>query len=176
MPQFRKWVRLRPAALALLIAGASSNAVARAHDLDVQWDVPARDCPDREQLRAGLAERLGRPLSFGPDARLRLRARIVARDGGYQLQLATRSDQTSDERTLNARTCNELLRASVLIAALSFGQRPLELEPPAPKPARSETRESDAGAADDRSLVRDPGIVLVLRPTPGALCTASPPW
>jgi hypothetical protein len=115
----------------IVIAAALSAApCVRAADLDVAWSAPA-NCPDRESMREGLARRLGRPVSFGPDAPLQLSATITAQQGGYALELQTRSPASSDERHLQARSCNELVRASLVIAALLLGEGPSPPEPAA---------------------------------------------
>jgi hypothetical protein len=102
----------------------------RASDLDLDWAAPAHDCPDREQLRAGLSRRLAREVSFGSDAPVHVVARVEQTAFGYSLTLHTRSARGDDQRTLRARNCNELARASVLIVALLFpdhgGSAPLD--------------------------------------------------
>jgi hypothetical protein len=125
-----------------LICGVASRA--SASDLDVRWDAP-RGCPGREQLREAIARRVGREISFGADAPLHLSAVITAQDGGYELALSTRSQSASEERRLQARTCGELVRASLLIAAvlLSAESDPARVAapvPPTPPQAPNEAR------------------------------------
>jgi hypothetical protein len=96
---------------------------ARASDLDLRWQAPA-DCSDREHLRQALSRKLGREVSLGSDAPLSLSGSIAAESGGYELQLETRSPNGSEERRLQARSCGELVRATLLIAALLLGEGP----------------------------------------------------
>jgi hypothetical protein len=104
----------------IVLAGASRAA---ASDLDVTWSA-ANDCPDREQLRSALSRRLGREVAFGSDAQLHLSGAIEAMDGGYELQLSTRTRTGSEDRRLQARSCAELVRASLLIAELLLSAVP----------------------------------------------------
>ena len=94
-----------------------------ANDLDVRWSAP-RDCPDREGLREGLSRRVGRDVRFGSEAAVGLSGTIVAQGSGYELDLETRSPAGSERRTLQARSCSELARASLLIAALLLSAAP----------------------------------------------------
>ena len=121
-------------ALVLLWSALCARS-AHASDLTVEWDVPPRVCPDREELRSGLSRRLQREVSFGEDARLQLSGRVIAEGSGYSLALRTRSADAVEERSLRARTCNELAQASVLIASLMFAR---QLQP---------NRRADSGAA-----------------------------
>ena len=105
---------------------------ARASDLDLRWQAPA-DCSDREHLREALSRKLGREVTLGSDAPLSVSGSIAAESGGYELELETRSPQGSEERRLQARSCGELVRASLLIAALLLSEGPgwSESTPPA---------------------------------------------
>ena len=114
-------------ALALGLAASLCEArTASASDLDVTWTAP-RDCPDREGLRQGLSRRLGREVVFGSDAPVGVSGSIVAQGSGYELELETRSHAGSERRTLQARSCSELARASLLIAALLLSDAPDDL-------------------------------------------------
>ncbi len=110
-----------PVVSALAVLCAASSALAS--DLDVSWTAP-RDCPDRESLREGLSRRVGREVGFGADAALGVSGTIVAQGSGYELDLETRSAEGSERRTLQARSCSELARASLLIAALLLTEAP----------------------------------------------------
>lgn len=114
-PVFERACRLAIACAALV--GASR---ARASDVRVTWDVPPAVCPDVEHIRRSLSRRLQREVTFGSPAPMTLDAHIHPEDEGYVLRLRTESGQGVELRELRARTCNELVRASVLIAALSF--------------------------------------------------------
>jgi hypothetical protein len=124
---------LRTLGLSAVTAAAMlvwSTHAARADDLAVSWNAPL-GCPDREAMREGLAQRLGRTVTFGEDAALQFSGTITARDGGYALELQIRSPTSAQERQLRARSCNELARASLVIAALLLGAGP-DATPAAP--------------------------------------------
>lgn len=106
-------------AIMCMVLGAGR---AHASDVAVTWDVPRAGCPDVEQLRQGLSRRLQREVTFGAPAPMTLDAHIQPEGEGYLLRLRTESPHGVEQRELRARTCNELARASVLIAALSFTQ------------------------------------------------------
>jgi hypothetical protein len=89
----------------------------RASDVDLSWSAPA-SCPNRESLRDGLVRRLGRPVRIGPDAAVSLSGVITAVGQGYSLALRTRAGDVSEQRTLQARSCGELARASLLVLSL----------------------------------------------------------
>jgi hypothetical protein len=137
MPATRHGVALAPrptgkltVASIAFVAVLTAALAARADDLNVAWSAPT-GCPDRESVREGLAQRLGRPVTFGPDAPLQLSATIAVQHGGYAMELHTRSPTSSEERQLQARSCNELVRASLVIAALLLGEGPVPPEPAA---------------------------------------------
>lgn len=98
-------------------------AVPRAHasDLDLRWSAPP-DCSDREHLREALSRKLGREVTLGSDAALAMSGSVAAESGGYELTLETRSPNGSEQRRLQARSCGELVRASLLIAVLLLGE------------------------------------------------------
>ena len=110
------------------VLSAGSARASAASDLTVEWQVPTQVCPDRESLRMGVSRRLGREVRFGQDAPLPLTGRVERDGAGYVLALHTRSQYGVEERSLRARTCNELARASVLIASLLFGREPATTE------------------------------------------------
>jgi len=114
----------RIAALALgLTALLGVGARASASDLEVSWNAP-RGCLDRDALRQGLSRRVGREVAFGSDAQLGLSGTLVPRGAGYELDLETVSPAGTERRTLQARTCSELARATLLIAALLLSDAP----------------------------------------------------
>jgi hypothetical protein len=113
---------LRLTSLGSWIAAVLLATRAHASDLSVEWSVPASACPDREQLRTGLSERLHRHVSFGSDALFQLSGHIALDAAGYVLDLTTRSPDGVEQRQLRAGVCSELASASVLIAALLFAR------------------------------------------------------
>jgi hypothetical protein len=113
--------RITVLALALASLGLGS---AHASDLALEWTAP-RGCPTQDALRDGLATRIGRDVTVSSEAPVELRATVVALGGGYALELRTRSAAGSERRELRARSCNELARASILMAALLLMDEPL---------------------------------------------------
>ncbi|HET6331597.1 MAG TPA: hypothetical protein VFG30_00195 [Polyangiales bacterium] len=90
---------------------------ARASDLALEWTAP-RGCPTQDALREGLNARLGREIAVSSEAPVELRGTVVALGSGYALDVRTRSTAGSERRELRARSCTELARASILMAAL----------------------------------------------------------
>lgn len=134
---------MRWLAATLLGAGLLCSATrAQASDLALGWSAPGV-CPDVRELQASLRTRLGRPLSFGPDAPTALSARIEAAGAGFRLTLNTRTESGQEQRNLEARSCNELARATLLVAALLLSTRPLPS--PAPAPAASPPSAAEHG-------------------------------
>jgi hypothetical protein len=113
--------RITLLAFAIVSLGAAS---ARASDIALEWTAP-HSCPTRDALREGVAKRLGRDVTVSPDAPVELKAAIVSIGDGYQLDVRTRSAAGSERRELRARSCNELARASILMAALLLMNDPL---------------------------------------------------
>ncbi|HKU40353.1 MAG TPA: hypothetical protein VJR89_19465 [Polyangiales bacterium] len=115
---------LKLAAIAICTAAALCAASrARASDLDLHWSAPA-ECSDRERLREALSRKLGREVTLGSDAPLSMSGSIAAHSGGYELSLETQSPHGAEERKLQARSCGELVRASLLISALLLSEGP----------------------------------------------------
>jgi hypothetical protein len=111
--------------ITLLAIALASLRLGSAHasDLALEWTAP-RGCPTQEALRDGLATRIGRDVTFSAEAPVELRATVVALGSGYALDLRTRSAAGSERRELRARSCNELARASILMAALLLMDEP----------------------------------------------------
>lgn len=97
----------------LLLAAGTTHA----SDLALEWTAP-HGCPTQETLREGLATRLGREVTVSSDAPVELSGTVVPLSGGYALDVRTHSAAGSERRQLRARSCNELARASILMAAL----------------------------------------------------------
>lgn len=121
---------------------ASTPVSALASTVDLRWSAPT-DCPTGASLREGLSKRLGREVTFSADAPVRVEAEVVARGAGYELDLRTRSASHSDQRRLQASSCNELARATLLIASVLLLAEPAGEAPSAahspdmlPEPAR----------------------------------------
>jgi len=144
----------------LLLSTALMASRAHASDLAVEWDVPAQVCPQREELQSGLSRRLQREVRFGDDAPLQLSGRVQREGAGYGLTLRTGSRSGMEERRLYARTCNELARASVLIASLMFTQNPQ----PGP---RDETSARPAHSERARNVYARAQLAIDLGTLPG---------
>jgi hypothetical protein len=125
--------RIAAFTLPALLLWASS---ARASDLALEWSAP-RGCPSRDGIRDGLTTRLGREVTLSTDAAVELQGTVVALGGGYSLELRTHSAHGSERRELRARSCNELARASILVAAL------LLMDDAAANTTRSQARVTD---------------------------------
>ena len=127
----------------LLCAALLCSDHARASDLALGWRAPA-SCPDLAELQASLRSRLSRPLTFGPDAPTQLDGRVEREGDGFRLTLDTRTESGSESRILEAGSCNELARATLLVASLLLSTRPLpaEAQRAAPEAARPSTPRS----------------------------------
>src|SRR5262249_27775024 len=145
-------------AATVLTALLFSTRAVHASDVDLSWQAPA-GCPDRDSLRDGLTRRLGRPIRLGGDAPVQLSGGITAVGHGYALELRTRRGEVSDRRQLQARSCNELARASLLVLSLLL----VEERPAGPDPARAaEPRGSDDAASPRPRLSARAGAVFDL--------------
>ncbi|MET0387950.1 MAG: hypothetical protein ABW321_18405 [Polyangiales bacterium] len=118
-------------------ARADDAALRVGPEVDVQWQAPA-GCADREQLRAALSRELGREVHIGEDAPLQLRGELRSEPDGYVLDLQTRSRAGTEQRRLVARSCGELLRATLLIAGLLLSGDPEIAAPHEPSPPPSD--------------------------------------
>lgn len=118
--------RLVVIALPVLLFGARG---AHAHDLTLDWTAP-RNCPSLAAVQEGIAARVGRAVSVGPGASVELQAHVDAVSGGYTLDLQSSSAHGHERRSLRARSCTELARASILVAALLLMDTP-HVTPPA---------------------------------------------
>ena len=160
------WRRLVTWCSCIAVALCSAKS-ARASDFDVSWNV-ARDCPNRDQFRAGLSRLVGREVTFGEDAAVGAEGAITAVEDGYELDLRTWSHASSERRTLQARSCSELTRASLLITALLLSDRPgrpLAESESADEPSRFRLAArlraiGDLGSISDLSL--GPGVSIAL--------------
>ena len=112
--------RLVLIALPVMLLGASP---ARAQELALEWTAP-RDCPSKDALRDGITTRLGRAPQLDANAEVAVEATVDAVSGGYTLDLRTRSAHGSERRSMRARSCTELARASILVAALLLMDSP----------------------------------------------------
>jgi hypothetical protein len=96
---------------------------ALASDLSLSWQAPD-GCPGLNDLQAGLVTRQKRPVQLGPDAPVRIDA-VVTRDReGFRLELQTHTENGDSRRALYTQSCNELARATLLVASLLLSTPP----------------------------------------------------
>jgi hypothetical protein len=141
------------AALALAAVRAES---APTYDWLRRYEVPA-GCPTEPAFRHALAERVGWPLADA-FARLRLEVEIRRSAGGSSWQgrssVKDESDTTTT-RSVAGASCEAVVEALSLIAALSVGSAPPP-EPPSPEaPLGSAEPAADAGAAQPARGTQD---------------------
>ena len=139
---------MRWLAATLLSAGLLCSVEARAQtrsDLALHWQAPV-GCPDASELTAGLRTRLGRAITLGPDASTRLDAQITRDGSAFRLQLNTRTESGTEQRVLEARSCNELARATLLVASLLLSTHPVPAAEPAPMSHAASSHAVSAGA------------------------------
>jgi hypothetical protein len=109
---------------------------ALASELALSWQAPA-GCPGLAELQAGLATRQKRPVQLGADAPVRIDAKVTRDRAGFRLELQTHTESGDSRRELYTQSCNELARATLLLASLLLSMPP----PPAaavPAPALPE--------------------------------------
>lgn len=110
---------------------------ALAHDLALSWSAPA-GCPGLAELQAGLTTRHKQPVQLGPDAPLRIDATVTRDRDGFRLVLVQRTESGESRRELYTQSCNELARATLLVASLLLSTPPGATaveETAAPRPA-----------------------------------------
>jgi len=146
----------------------SQRALANdAHDLTLSWSAP-EGCPGLAELQAGLSTRHKHPVQLGPDAPLQVDATVTRDREGFRLELVTHTETGDSRRELYTQSCNELARATLLVASLllstpSAAPAPAEQSPH--MPAASRTRVSwhatVAGVVDaGRLAVFAPGATV----------------
>ena len=158
------------AALALL-GGPVSASAQSSRGPQLRWDAPA-GCPSGEEVLATLLER-----NPGP-SQLRVEARVVAVEDGFELTLQTHAGGVTSERTLRGRHCGELVSATVLLVDLAtasvaveapplpplYAEDPRELgdphasPPPAPAPEVEIPEVEEPDSAGDVSLSLTPTL------------------
>ncbi|MBK7857028.1 MAG: hypothetical protein IPJ65_00130 [Archangiaceae bacterium] len=109
------------------------------HRLDSRREPGAESCPDEQQVRRAVTERLGSS-PFGPDAKRTVTVRWRNQGGAYASELTVTDDQGapvgSKKLTSSARDCSELAASTALALALILD--PLSLSRPAAAPAPSD--------------------------------------
>jgi hypothetical protein len=109
--------------LALLTIFVPSRAMA----FELSWEAPA-GCPAAAEIEANVARIVGlrekRPVT------VRALAREV--DGGWRLDLHTRTNDEEGERELRGASCAEVASAAVVVIALTIDPEVMALPPPPP--------------------------------------------
>jgi hypothetical protein len=90
---------------------------ALASELTLSWNAPS-GCPGLAELQAGLETRQKRPVQLGPNAPLRIAANVTRDRKGFRLELVTHTESGDSRRELFTQSCNELARATLLVASL----------------------------------------------------------
>jgi hypothetical protein len=90
---------------------------ALANELALSWNAPS-GCPGLAELQAGLETRQKRPVQLGPDAPLEIAANVTRDRDGFRLELVTHTESGDSKRELYTQSCNELARATLLVASL----------------------------------------------------------
>jgi hypothetical protein len=112
--------------LGMLLFVPPSGALA--NELTLSWNAPG-GCPGLAELEAGLTTRQKRPVQLGPGAPLRIDATITHDREGYRLDLVTHTESGDARRELYTQSCNELARATLLVASLLLSTRPAAIAP-----------------------------------------------
>ncbi|HSO33751.1 MAG TPA: hypothetical protein VLT33_14560, partial [Labilithrix sp.] len=99
-------------AMALPLRAAASDGA-----VQITLDAP-EPCPTRDVLLASAQRRAPALRVSAGDEALRVHVRIVRLAGGYAAKVTLESERASEERTLQATTCGELVDASGLLIAL----------------------------------------------------------
>lgn len=118
---------------------------ALAHDLSLSWSAPA-GCPGLAELQAGLTTRHKQLVQLGPDAPVRIDATVTRDREGFRLVLVEHTESGESRRELYTKSCNELARATLLVASLLLSTPPgakavdETAEPPPSPPASAQVR------------------------------------
>lgn len=97
---------------------------ALANELSLSWNAPS-GCPRLHDLQAGLETRQKRPIKLGPGAPQTLDANVVRERDGFRLVLVTHTESGDARRELYTKSCNELARATLLVASLLLSTPPV---------------------------------------------------
>jgi hypothetical protein len=116
---------------ATLFAVLCFSQHALASELALTWHAPS-GCPGLAELQAGLETRQGRPVQLGADAPVRVDASVTRDRAGFRLDLRTHTESGDSRRELYTQSCNELARATLLVAALLLSTPPPAATVPAP--------------------------------------------
>lgn len=111
--------------LAAILFGVLSLCSQRAlaSELALSWQAPA-GCPGSAELEAGLATRQKRAVQLGADAPIRITATVTRERAGFRLALETHTESGESRRELYTQSCNELARATLLLASLLLSTPP----------------------------------------------------
>jgi hypothetical protein len=108
---------------AILLCMLLISQRALADDLTLSWSAPA-GCPGLAELQAGLTTRQKQPVQLGPNAPLRIDATVTRERDGFRLVLVEQTESGESRRELYTQSCNELARATLLVASLLLSTPP----------------------------------------------------
>lgn len=149
----------RWAALTLVIIGVLVATSAHAQESDkrvsFRWNAP-RECPDDAAALAAVVELLGQPLSEAREQELAVSVSVQAAADGFSAHLVFVSPQGTQERGLEHPSCDKLMEAAALLAALAID------------PERVRARQAAAEAAKEQPAT-------VAAPVTAPLPSAAPP-
>jgi hypothetical protein len=103
-------------------------------ELSLSWLAPPA-CPQLASLQESLAIRQKRRVALGPNAPLRVEASVVTEHDGFRLELVTATRSGRARRVLVAPSCNELARATLLMASLLLSTPETSASPESSSPA-----------------------------------------
>lgn len=104
-------------ALALAVVAPPTDSPPKPAAYELSWTAPS-ECPTAETIRERVAA-LAAEASGGSGVMF-VAATVTAVEGGYSLELRTEHDGRRDERTVEARRCDELGESTALVVAISL--------------------------------------------------------
>lgn len=113
-------------------------------DLELDWRAPL-GCPERDEVRRSVAR-----LVPDAEARLRVRAEIMARGSGFEGTLALEGDEPASARRLHADDCHVLARAMAVVIAVSLDPVAVVESTAAPTPTPTPTPPDPEPAVEPR--------------------------
>ena len=101
--------------------------------VDLQWSAPT-ECPSAADIKAAIAELVGRPLGQDPERRMGVTATIHLEANEYRLQLRIKQpDGTTLERRLETSECADLGEPVAVIVAIAVSTSAEPVIPLAPE-------------------------------------------
>lgn len=148
----QRWVALAVVTVGLL-HGASAQADEVSKRLSFRWNAP-NDCPDDARALAAVVGFLGQPLSEAREQALAVSVDVAAGIDNFSAKLLFVSSQGTQERVLEHPSCDKLMEAAALLAALAID------------PERVRARQAAAEAEQGAPAVAAPAPVPPPQNTP----------